>query len=196
MSATTRRLRWPIQETRFCPDYGPVPKGKANIMRQGQTENLRVRSGPDGHGKNSRGQGQPGPLGTPWQQAAGSALDIGVRRSRRCLERVIVRCQQAPDAQHFAGPCSRWQMDVLDMVHGPAKQGAPGGAPPPGGGAGAGPPPGGGAPPGGGGPSLLAHGRDLAGLQGSVRHRVHPPRRRAVARRSLAWTPKRCASRR
>ena len=76
----------------------------------------------------------------------------------------IVRCQQAPDAVHFAGPLLKLQTTVLDLVHGPAKQGAgqPGGGPPPGGGAPAGPPPGGGAPPGG---SPLMGG--LAGLQGA-----------------------------
>ena len=28
------------------PDYGPVPKGKANIMRQGQTENAAYGQDP------------------------------------------------------------------------------------------------------------------------------------------------------
>lgn len=72
----------------------------------------------------------------------------------------IVRCQQAPDAVHFAGPLIHLQTTVLDLVHGPAKQGAPGGAAPPGGA----PAPPGGAPPGGGGSPLMG---GLAGLQGA-----------------------------
>jgi hypothetical protein len=75
----------------------------------------------------------------------------------------VVRCQSAPDATHFAGQLLELQMKVLDLIHGPAKQG-PGGAPPPGGGAGAAQPPGGGAPPGGGGSPLMG---GLAGLQGA-----------------------------
>jgi hypothetical protein len=77
----------------------------------------------------------------------------------------IVRCQQAPDAVHYAGPLLKLQTTVLDLVHGPGKGGQSGGAPPPGGGAGAGPPPGGGAPPGGGGSPLMG---GLAGLQGAA----------------------------
>lgn len=71
----------------------------------------------------------------------------------------IIRCQQAPDAVHFAGPLLKLQMQVLDLVHGQMKQGGQpgqgGGQPPPGG------PPAG--PPGGGGSPLMG---GIAGMQG------------------------------
>jgi hypothetical protein len=71
----------------------------------------------------------------------------------------IVRCQQAPDAVHYAGPLLKLQMQVLDLAHGmtggqqgggqPGMGGPPGGAP---------------RPPGGAGPSPLMGG--IAGMQG------------------------------
>jgi hypothetical protein len=77
----------------------------------------------------------------------------------------IIRCQQAPDAVHFAGPLLKLQMQVLDLVHGQMNQGQGGGqGGPPGGGPG-GPP--GGAPPGAGGPPSPLMG-GIAGMQGGA----------------------------